>query len=258
MRYCWSTTLQLGPSMQVSGASPLVRLREDVCTGQAYGKRASRALHAGTCRSCWSSPSRRREERARGRREVVGRASEPDGLRAIADCVDGLTTSNSNSTEERENWLKWWWDASNARAVEVLIGMAESDSDVDSQDTRGQTKMMLAADQGDFEMVKVLVEHGADVNVTTRKGTTAALIAVWSQDSISLQLLADSGANLSIRDSQFGFTLPMWAVENDDMATLTVLLEAGVDVNEKVLGKTARDMAMQKGNKEACSLLEDA
>lgn len=248
---------RLGSSIQVSEALRGVSSRRCACQGLARRKVDNRTTTAETFKSHWSSPSHLRANRSGGRREVVLRATEPDGLRAIADCVEGLTSSETQASEERENWLKWWWDASNAKAVEVLIGMAESSSDVDSQDTRGQTKMMLAADQRDFEMVRVLVKAGANVNVTTRKGTTAALLAVWSQDSESLQLLAESGANLSIRDSQFGFTLPMWAVENNDTDSLRVLLEAGADVDARVLGKTASDMATEKGNKEACALLQE-
>ena len=40
----------------------------------------------------------------------------------------------------------------------------------------------------------------------------------------------------------------MWAVENDDMDSLRILLDAGADVSVRVLGKTVLDMAKQKGN----------
>jgi len=200
----------------------------------------------------------------RGKTNVVQASGGHDGISdAIADCVGDLTIKEK-PTEQKANWLKWWWEARNASAVQVLLAMVP-ESDINAQDKRGQTKLMWAADNKDLEVLQALVKLGADINMSTKKGTTAALLAVWpgpldkkSQNAECLKRLAENGADLGVRDSQFGFTLPMWAVENDDMASLRVLVDAGADVSVRVFGSTAIDMAREAGNQEASLILQAA
>jgi ankyrin repeat protein len=60
-------------------------------------------------------------------------------------------------------------------------------------------------------------------------------------------------------DSQFGYTLPMWAVQQKDMTSLSMLLAGGADVRAKdTLGMTAMDLAKQLNHAEACALLQQA
>jgi ankyrin repeat protein len=60
-------------------------------------------------------------------------------------------------------------------------------------------------------------------------------------------------------DSQFGYTLPMWAVQQKDMTSLTILLAGGADARAKdTLGMTAMDLAKQLNDSEACALLQQA
>ena len=60
-------------------------------------------------------------------------------------------------------------------------------------------------------------------------------------------------------DSQFGYTLPMWAVQNKDMKILAILLAGGADVRAKdTLGMDVMKLAKQLNFTEACAMLQQA
>jgi len=86
------------------------------------------------------------------------------------------------------------------------------------------TSLQLAAEEGHEEVVRLLLSKGAKVNQTTRADHTALHFAVESQQSLIIKLLLKKGANIKI----------------------------------KSCGKTAADIAKERGYVDAVKMLEKA
>lgn len=99
----------------------------------------------------------------------------------------------------------------------------------DSLLTVGTTPLVRAAKAGDFESVRILLEHGAKTNLPQAQGVSA--------------LMAASGVGFTITDTRGRFRL-----EDNCMKAVTLLLDAGADVNfQDERGRSALHGAARSG-----------
>jgi uncharacterized protein len=92
--------------------------------------------------------------------------------------------------------------AKNAELVKQLLTNGEN---VDSQAWyKGKTPLMLAAEAGNNEIVKILINAGADLNLRSRGKNTAMHYAAMNfhADTFHILLLAGANADLINRDYQ--------------------------------------------------------
>jgi uncharacterized protein len=101
-------------------------------------------------------------------------------------------------------------------------------ADVDARDQHGQTALMLAAHAGHREIVELLIAHRANLNVTAKYGLSALMLALVAGNEEVARLLSDAGTDLSLR----GTGAPGFA------------------------GKTARDLALERGMSDLSSAWE--
>jgi uncharacterized protein len=80
------------------------------------------------------------------------------------------------------------------------------------------TPLMLAAREGDVELVGVLLKAGADVNAVSGDGKTALALAIFNGNYDAASLLVDSKADVNRADAQ-RFTPLFWAVDRRNMET---------------------------------------
>jgi ankyrin repeat protein len=80
------------------------------------------------------------------------------------------------------------------------------------------TPLMLAAREGDVELVDLLLEAGADVNAESGDGKTALALAIFNGNYDAASLLVDSKADVNKADAQ-RFTPLFWAVDRRNMET---------------------------------------
>ena len=93
-----------------------------------------------------------------------------------------------------------------------------------------QLTPLLVASELNFDMVKLLVNHGAKVNVSDRDGITPLMRAVTLRDLHMVQLLLDAGAQINVKDNR-GHTALTHAVLRSDAPILRLLIERGADVD---------------------------
>ena len=66
---------------------------------------------------------------------------------------------------------------------------------------------MHAADEGNLDIIKLLVQNGADVNAATKEGNTALILAANEDQRGIIKFLTEKGANVNARTTD-GLTGP--------------------------------------------------
>lgn len=122
----------------------------------------------------------------------------------------------------------------------VLI--ANPKTNLEAQDRAGENAMMLAALNGDIELVKALIAKDAEVN---KKGWAPLHYAAANGNDEVVKLLLDHSAYVDA-GSPNGTTPLMMAARGDHISTVKLLLDNGADLNVKnQIGMNALDFAKQ-------------
>jgi uncharacterized protein len=113
---------------------------------------------------------------------------------------------------------------------------------VGAEDSAGENALMLAALNGDVDLVKLLITKGAEVN---KQGWTALHYAAANGHDDIATLLLGYSADVNA-PSPNGTTPLMMAARGDHLSTLKLLIAKGADINAKnQIGMTALDFAKQ-------------
>ena len=121
-----------------------------------------------------------------------------------------------------------WQRAVLAGDIEALERGLQAGLDVDARDRYGQTGLMLAALHGEHRIVAWLLEHGVSLDHTAKYRLSALMLAVVNGHREIVLMLIAAGADLTLR----GSGAPGFA------------------------GKTAYDLALQRGDEDLVRLLE--
>ena len=126
--------------------------------------------------------------------------------------------------------------------------------------TGEQTALVIAADRGHIEIVKLLIAYGVDVNQIsgTYKGV-ALHLAAWENHPEIVQILLDNGADPDVYNTwDLGETPLHYAVRNHSYAAVQALLEGGADMDIRFrLGKTALMEVIRSRNIEMATIILD-
>ncbi|CAK6956928.1 kinase D-interacting substrate of 220 kDa B [Scomber scombrus] len=102
--------------------------------------------------------------------------------------------------------------------------------DVDSRSDNGQTPLMVAAEQGNLEIVQELIRRGANVNFDDVDCWTALISAAKEGHIEVVRELLENNANLEHRDMG-GWTALMWAAYKGRTDVAQMLMEKGANPN---------------------------
>ena len=115
-------------------------------------------------------------------------------------------------------------------SLDAMKLLVSSGADVNAKNAFDATALLGCA--SDLDKVMFLVGKGADVNAQSKQGRTALLIAAgYEGGSEIVKFLLDHGANASVRDGSRSTPL-LEATEANDTASIKLLLEKNVDVNQ--------------------------
>ncbi|WP_430364958.1 ankyrin repeat domain-containing protein [Trinickia sp. NRRL B-1857] len=132
--------------------------------------------------------------------------------------------------------------------------MADSKTDIEKLDSAGENAMMLAALNGDADLVKALIEKGAEVN---KQGWAPLHYAASNGHDDIVKILLDNSAYIDA-GSPNGTTPLMMAARGNHLSTVKVLLDGGADSRVKnQLGLTALDFAKRYHAKDVTVAMED-
>src|SRR5689334_4943594 len=92
-----------------------------------------------------------------------------------------------------------------------------------------------AVRKGDVAAVTAALDHGADVNAKFRYGTTALFKAAERGNAEVTKILLDHGADVKVKDTFYGATAMSWAIQNEHVPVVRLLIEKATDEIEDVL-----------------------
>lgn len=169
-------------------------------------------------------------------------------LEALDILLNAPTSSRSHShhhhhssvaEETQKQWLNAQYSGTtpllesvkgkHAKTTDFLL---ESGADPDLCVKNASTALLLAAREGDLEIVRSLLYYGADVDRKDSAGDTALIIASrWSHAHVAHCLLK-KGADVNARNAKGGTAL-LVAARHDCVEVVELLLKKGADVHAR-------------------------
>lgn len=176
--------------------------------------------------------------------KAVGR----DDLEAARDLlVTGVDPNGKDENYDKVTPLFLAVENGNIEMVEMLINFGAK---INARDGSKQTPLMRVDDDATGELVDLLIRFGAKVDLADKNGNTALILAAGSADAEVISALIDAGADIRTRNKE-GQTALMEAAWYSDLEAVKVLLEAGSEVNAKNReGETALDLVSNDDVKE--------
>lgn len=113
-----------------------------------------------------------------------------------------------------------------------LIRSHHGGADINTQNERTLTPLMLAASSRCPECVQYLLDNGAQINQYSKSGLTALMRAAFMGRIDIVRLLIERGAEVNARHSE-GKTPLMYAAGNGYKDCISLLLHSGADINAK-------------------------
>ncbi|XP_053330414.1 GA-binding protein subunit beta-2 [Spea bombifrons] len=125
-------------------------------------------------------------------------------------------------------------------------------------DWLGTSPLHMAAQNGHYATVKVLLEAGISRDARTKVDKTPLHMAATVGHLDIVDLLVQNGANVNARD-MLKMTALHWAAENNHTDVANLLIKGGSDVNAlSKFDKSAFDIALDKNNHELMIIIQEA
>jgi len=132
-----------------------------------------------------------------------------------------------------------------------LKGLA-SGQNVGTPDDRGRTPLMLAANVGSIDAMKVLIAAGADVNAADSFGATPLMFGI--RDIAKVRVLLDAGARVNEKSKQNQTALLLAASNSGSVETARLLVAKGADA--KIVGASGRTGLIMAANQNDLAMVQ--
>jgi ankyrin repeat protein len=139
--------------------------------------------------------------------------------------------------------------------VEVLVMKG---ANVNAQDPKKRTPLILAATNGHLAIVEFLVSKGAEVNLKDSDSQTPLMYASKRSFNDVAAFLLKNDAEVNVQSKKKGMTALMLAAGWDNVELVRMLLEHGAEPSlTNIFGKTARVFAEEMNNTVVVGMLPD-
>ncbi|XP_029088159.1 ankyrin repeat and SOCS box protein 3 isoform X1 [Monodon monoceros] len=140
--------------------------------------------------------------------------------------------------------------------LRMLIRADSSKNYIKAKTFEGFCALHLAASQGHWKIIQILLEAGADPNATTLEETTPLFLAVENGQIDVLRLLLRYGANVNGSHSMCGWNTLHQATFQENAEIIKLLLKKGANKEcQDDFGITPLFVAAQYGKLESLSIL---
>lgn len=141
------------------------------------------------------------------------------------------------------------------RRPEELGRLLQGGTAPDTRIGNGKTLLMIAAEEGMADAVRLLLDRRARTDLRTADGATAAMYAAWGGYEPVVAALADAGADLDATNGD-GKTALMAAAARGHIGVVQLLLQRGVAVDRTTAnGWSALMYAANNGHDRVARLL---
>jgi ankyrin repeat protein len=141
---------------------------------------------------------------------------------------------------------------------ERLAGLLEMGLSPNFRDSKGNSLLMLASYNRNYETTRVLLEHGADTELANDNGQLPLAGAAFNGDTKIGRLLLENGARVNGQGPD-GKTALMFAAMFNRVEFMNLLLEKGADpFLQSADGTTALALAQGMGARDAADRLGQA
>ena len=148
-------------------------------------------------------------------------------------------------------------DFGNTETVRYLVNLPEVD--VNHRDSDGCTAVLLAAWKNHPDVVEVLIDAGADMEVQDEHGHSPLHLACCSRALAVVKMLVRAGAGVRVTNNGGGSCLELAATNADTETVRTLLCMPEVDVNQSNdRGYTPLHFAVSMQHSDVVQLLIDA
>ncbi|XP_032733679.1 ankyrin repeat and SOCS box protein 3 isoform X3 [Lontra canadensis] len=139
------------------------------------------------------------------------------------------------------------------KIVQILL---EAGADPNATTLEETTPLFLAVENGQIDVLRLLLRHGANVNGShSMCGWNALHQATFQENAEIIKLLLKKGASKECQDD-FGITPLFVAAQYGKLESLSILISSGANVNCQALDKaTPLFIAAQEGHTECVELL---
>ena len=123
-----------------------------------------------------------------------------------------------------------------AFCVPFAFSIALAQRDVNQKDREGFTPLMRAADRGQLNVVRSLLNSGAAVDAKGKGGMTPLMLAARNGHLPVVKLLLESGANanVSVPTMETGeISVLIWGIMSGNQPVVQTLITNGAEVNPK-------------------------
>ena len=110
-------------------------------------------------------------------------------------------------------------------SIDQLKKFIRNGANLNVQIGDGYSGLMLAASDGDFNIVKVLINGGADINIQDKNGFTPLIAAARQKHGYIVKALIDAGAKIEIQTKE-GKTTYDYACESNNLEIQELLKSA--------------------------------
>jgi ankyrin repeat protein len=112
-----------------------------------------------------------------------------------------------------------------------FIQQIEKSPNVNNKDVDGFTLLHEAAENGEYNAVKMLIDKGADVNIRNNSDDTPLHYCRWEPHPGVVKILVDAGADINAKDHSEETPLHALAQGYGSAAAVKILIDAGANVN---------------------------
>jgi len=139
--------------------------------------------------------------------------------------------------------------------IDTVKSLLERGVDVNARNASDQTPLARAATKGYVDVVRLLIERGAEVDSRNKLGWTPLhLSSKYGHFEVS-RVLLDHGANVSARQRNYWTPMHL-SIFDGYLEIVKLLLERGADIhamNDE--GETLYQLSLRRGNREIADLL---
>lgn len=177
-----------------------------------------------------------------------GVLNDPEHLNAACNDNDEQRQKITNDDTVRKQDDQAFQMAVNNGDLRQLKNLLDKGVNIDARNfSGGETAIIVAAGDGNKEIVDLLIRTGADLNSTGNYRNTALMQAAeWDHREVAT-LLVKNGADINMADEN-GITALMRAAKNRHTDMAVLLIKNGADVNALDAGKqTPFILAVENG-----------